>query len=60
LIDAGAQSELRYRLWVWETRGLLWVWDGAAVHALSAALGDPAWRVRAGSGRYTRQALTEA
>jgi hypothetical protein len=46
VIDAGPDSDLRYWLRVWGTRGLLWAWDGNAVDALHGALSDPAWRVR--------------
>ena len=31
---------------VWALRGLLWAYDGAAEDCLTAAVGDPAWRVR--------------
>ena len=48
ILDAGPDSDLRYWLRVWGTRGLLWAWDGspAAVDAVREALSDPAWRVR--------------
>lgn len=35
-----------YWLRVWAARGLLWVWDDAALPSLMAALDDEAWRVR--------------
>jgi len=35
-----------YWLRVWALRGLLWLWDEAAVPALLDALTDESWRVR--------------
>jgi len=46
VIDADADSDLRYWLRVWGTRGLLWAWDASATNALRGAVNDPAWRVR--------------
>src|SRR4051812_11617200 len=42
----GVHPDQRYWSRVWAVRGLLWVWDAAALDALLAALHDPAWRVR--------------
>jgi hypothetical protein len=46
VIDAGADSDLRYWLRVWGARGLLWTWEASATNAIRGALSDPAWRVR--------------
>lgn len=46
LLDAGLPVEQRYWLRVWAARGLLWVWDDAAVGSLVAAIQDEHWRVR--------------
>ena len=35
-----------YWLRVWAARGLLWVWDDAALTCIRTALDDDAWRVR--------------
>lgn len=40
---------------VWAARGLLYVWDPAAGDAVSAVLGDPAWRVREMAARVIRR-----
>jgi len=42
----GADHEDLYWFRVWGARGLLWVWEDSAMHAISAALDDEAWRVR--------------
>ncbi|MGN6090513.1 MAG: HEAT repeat domain-containing protein [Actinomycetales bacterium] len=44
LTEAGPESDYWFR--VWALRGLLWLWDDRATAAVSAAMGDEAWRVR--------------
>jgi hypothetical protein len=44
VLDSGPESQ--YWLRVWAARGLLWVWDPAALPAIIAALDDEHWRVR--------------
>lgn len=43
---AGGQGGPEYWLRVWGARGLLWVWDDAAMPAVLDALSDEQWRVR--------------
>ncbi len=45
VLDGGAAGP-DYWLRVWAVRGLLWLWDDAALPSVLHALGDPAWRVR--------------
>jgi len=42
----GARRDDDYWPRVWGARGLLWQWDPAALPEITAALGDPSWRVR--------------
>ena len=43
---AGGVTGPDYWLRVWAMRGLLWLWDDAALPAVVSALDDPVWRVR--------------
>ena len=43
---AGGAPGPDYWLRVWALRGLLWLWDDVATHAVLSALADDAWRVR--------------
>ena len=44
-LDGAAHADT-YWLQVWGARGLLWVWDDAALPDVVLAIRDPAWRVR--------------
>ncbi len=46
LLRRGLPADQAYWTRVWALRGLLWVWEDAAVTAVATALEDPSWRVR--------------
>jgi len=57
----GGEPGPDYWLRVWAARGLLWVWDDAALPSILQALRDDAWRVREMSLRVvTRHSLDDA
>jgi hypothetical protein len=46
IVNEGPDGASQYWMRVWAARGLLWVWDDAAVPSILVAMTDEAWRVR--------------
>lgn len=57
-IQGGARGP-DYWLRVWALRGLLWLWDDVATHAVVAALGDESWRVREMAAKVVARHLVD-